>query len=395
MNNKLIILAVIVFFSISGGIIGQILFQAYLVDNAFNIPMLGDINIKNSTVDGGNLVISNPSKVVVEQNEKVIEATNSAKSGIVGIYKKISASTTDTLVANKNDFNIADYYRLNDNLGQGFVITSDGWIVSAFIPQELLEDKAKTASTTKKIFDSYVIITNDKKIFNIDNIIVDKKTTYAFWKIGARDLSVRVLVPRADIENGQVAMALNWQESVWLTTISAKSEKNKNLVLSSDGYFNKIILANNPSSAFFSSFLFDLSGNLIAFINKDGSVASVDNYISCINCLLANGSIKRPLLGVNYIDLSTLVAFKNNNYPENGALISADEKGVAVKKSSPADIAKLKSGDIILSVNNINLDKNKQLNSLINSYKPGEKIDIVYLRQGKRENISLVLGELN
>ncbi|MBU4216916.1 PDZ domain-containing protein [Candidatus Parcubacteria bacterium] len=391
MNNKLIIIILIaVFFGLSGGVVGQIISRTYLMDNAFNIPMLGDINIRNSVVDGKNLVISNPSKVVVEQNEKIIETSNSVKNGIVGVFKKIATSTP-----NNNNFSMADYYKVDNVLGQGFVITSDGWVMSGYLPKEIVEDKKKTASTTKELFDTYVIITKDKKIFNVENIVIDKDLAYSFWKVNAKDLPVHVFVSNNDIANGQMVMAVNWNESVWVSTIISKSDKKDNAITSSDDYFKKITLASNPNPIFHGSFLFDLSGNLLAFINNDGSVGFIGNYISCINCLLDKSLIKKSSLGVNYINLSALVKSVDNKYPENGALITANEKGIAIKKSSPADIAKLKIGDIIISINGVNIDKNNQLNDMIGGYKPGQVIDVIYLRNDKRENVSIILGELN
>lgn len=391
MNNKFIIfILVAVIFGLGGGVVGQIVSRNYLMDDAFNIPMMGDINIRNSAVDGKNLVISNPSKVVVEQNEKIIETANGVKNGIVGIFKKMSTSTP----SNEN-FSMANYYKIDDVLGQGFVITSDGWVMSSYLPKEITEDKKKAASTTKELFDNYVIITKDKKIFNIENIVIDKDFAYSFWKVNAKDLPVRVFASNNDIVNGQMVMAVNWNESVWISTILSKSDKKNNAIISSDDYFKKMTLASNPNQIFFGSFLFDLSGNLVAFINNDGSVGFIGNYISCINCLLDKSLIKKSSLGVNYIDLSALIKSADNKYPENGALITANEKGIAVKKSSPADIVKLRSGDIIVSINGINIDKNNKLNDMIGSHKPGETIDVVYLRDDKKENASIILGELN
>lgn len=396
MNNKLIIVILVaVFFGLGGGVVGQIVSRTYLMDNAFNIPMMGDININDSAIGGKNLVISNPGKVFVEQNEKVFETANGVKRGIVGIFKKIATSTPSENIANKNNFDASNYYRVDDLSGQGFVITSDGWIMSSFLPKEIADDKKVSTSTMKSFFNDYVVITNDKKIFNVENIIIDKDSAYSFWKVAAKDLPVRVFASNKDIENGQMVMAVNWNESVWVSTILSKSEKAKSLVVSSDDYFKKITLANNPNPIFFGSFLFDLSGNLVAFINNDGSVGFIGNYISCINCLLDKSLIKRSSLGVNYVDLSALIKSDNNQYPESGALITADGKGVAVKKASPADVAKLKSGDIIVSVNGIIINKDNKLNDLIGGYKPGETIDVVYLRNDKRENVSIILGELN
>jgi len=396
MNNKLIIVILVaVVFGLSGGIVGQIISRAYIMDNAFNIPMMGDINIKESSVSGKNLVISNPSKVVVEQNEKIIENANSVKNGIVGIFKKIATTSPSANSNTQTDFSLANYYKVDNILGQGFVITSDGWIMSSYLPEEIIDDKKMASSTLKKLFNDYVIITKDKKIFPINNIVIDKNLTYSFWKVDAQDLPVRVFASNNDIENGQMVMAVNWNESVWISNILAKSNKKKNGVISSDDYFKKLSLSSNPNPIFFGSFLFDLSGNLVAFINNDGSVGSIGNYISCINCLLDNSLIKKSSLGVNYIDLSALIKSAENKYPENGALISADEKGIAIKKSSPAELAKFKSGDIIISVNGIIIDKDNHLNDIIGTFKPGEIIDIVYLRNEKKENATVTLGELN
>jgi len=395
MNNKLIVIVLVaVFFGLGGGVVGQIVSRVYLMDNSFKVPFVGDIDIKDANMDGKNLVISNAKKVVVEQNEKVAEVANSVGGGVVGIFKKIATSTPSKTVIGKDDFNLNNYYKDNDILGQGFIITSDGWVMSNFLPKELADKKFATSSL-KNLFQDYVIITKDKKIFTITNIVFDKSLNYSFWKVEAKDLPVRVFASNKDVTNGQLLMAVNWNESVWVSTILSKTPMTNKLILSSDDYSRKLVMASGPNPVFFGSFLFDLSGNLVAFINNDGSVGFIGNYVSCINCLLEKGLIKKASLGVNYIDLSSLVKSVSDKYPENGALITADEKGVAIKKSSSAEVAKLKNGDIIISVNGIEINKNNQLSDLIGSFKPGEMMDVVYLRNDKKENVSVVLGELN
>jgi hypothetical protein len=68
-----------------------------------------------------------------------------------------------------------EYYKLDEDRGQGIIITSDGWILtSAFSP---------SVRTELDIADNYVVITRDKKIYEIEKIIRETSSNFGFIKV--------------------------------------------------------------------------------------------------------------------------------------------------------------------------------------------------------------------
>ena len=88
-NNKnplVVIIVISLLFGIAGGIGGEIFARVYLLQNAYKVPLFGEINVPQNVYGGSNLIIESPKKVIVEQNTKVLETVNSAKKNIVGIF---------------------------------------------------------------------------------------------------------------------------------------------------------------------------------------------------------------------------------------------------------------------------------------------------------------------
>lgn len=72
---------------------------------------------------------------------------------------------------------------------------------------------------------------------------------------------------------------------------------------------------------------------------------------------------------------------------DNGAKISQ------VNKESAAEKAGLKEGDIITKINNKSITKSNSLYKAIGSYKPNDKIDITFLRNGVEQTTSAILDK--
>ncbi|MCK5416508.1 PDZ domain-containing protein [Candidatus Parcubacteria bacterium] len=394
MKNKYFIVIIFsLFFGLFGGVSGVILGQNYIFEKLYKIPFYGDIDVGQINHRSG-LIIKEAKNVVVEQDVKINEIMNSVGNSIVGVFKK-----NDLRVDEKNDklnlkstqekIDINDYHYLQSNIAQGFVLTSDGWIISNLSDDRFLklrDQKNSDISTTtiKKISDDYFIITNNKKLYEIDDIFIDSEINdYVFLHINVKDLSV---IPFADIDNiknGELLIATSWEKWTWLTSVF-DFKKNNEFIRNSD-LILKGISFNNFNETKINSFVFNLKGELVAFINNKKEIRLVDDFSDKINYFSKNKVIKKASLGVNYINLESLISTKEKK--QKGALIYKNSKGVAIEKNSVAEIIKLKEGDIILSINGIEVDIDNDLNEIISNYKVGDSVKIVYSRGGIENSI--------
>lgn len=84
------------------------------------------------------------------------------------------------------------------------------------------------------------------------------------------------------------------------------------------------------------------------------------------------------------IDDDLMEAFGLDN--NRGALIKQ------VIPGSPADQAGLEQGDIIIKIGNKKLIDSKDLSETVLGFNPGEEVDIIIIRDGKKETIAATLG---
>ncbi len=395
-----------VIFGLLSGMIGELVARVYILGNNFNIPLFGEIDLSQGGSGESSLVIRGAKNVIVQQDTKITDAARAVRSGVVDIFSALATTAPAVLSGTKatgtaEKFMPEDYYHPGNALAQGFIITSDGWIISDFFPSEMEAKPGQPAVAAARAAElalgKYVIITADKKIFSVDAVKRDELSGYSFWHIAAIDLPVRRFMEADEIGAGQLIFAENGEGWVWPATVSGLKDEDGNAgaVRSSDGYEREIILDTEPASEFYGSYLFNLNGDMAGFIGPDGAVLPISGLLPVINNLLKTASVIRPALGVHYIDLSEFI-YPKGSAPdiENGALIAKDKSGVSVVKGSAADTAGLEDGDIIVSVDNQNLDADHDLRAIINGRIAGDEIDIVYLRNGERKEVKVKLGEM-
>ncbi|MFF4650348.1 S1C family serine protease [Streptomyces sp. NPDC001380] len=86
---------------------------------------------------------------------------------------------------------------------------------------------------------------------------------------------------------------------------------------------------------------------------------------------------------------------RNDNYNGDGAqIMPSDVQGTpAVTPGGPADKAGLKPGDVITRLDGVPIDSGPTLVSEIWSHRPGEKVEVVYTRDGQSRTTTITLGE--
>lgn len=393
-NSKILgIIILSTIFGLGSGLVATLLTRVYILEESFNVPLYGEINLSGSQYSGSSLVISNPKKVVVEQDAKVAETVSSAKDSIIGIFEKKKNAENQSI--GSADFDTDNFYKVEDKLAQGLIITSDGWIISNFVPQELKKVSVGAEVSEKnieKIAGEYVIITNNDKVYTVDNIIVDNRSSYSFWHINENSLPVKGFISRPEISSGKMLIGVDWDKNVVLSSVFKIHKTNDGLVRSSDDFSEEIILTEKYNEDFGDGFFFDLNGNLAALVDSDGKIIPAYTYLPCIKCLLTDRVVKYPSLGMNYINLSDLI-ISGTEKEIKGAMIAENSQGIAVEKDGVAQKAGFQANDIISAINGIAIDDKNDLSNLISSYAVGEKILIDFERNGEKFSVNVELGQ--
>ncbi len=268
--------------------------------------------------------------------------------------------------------------------GSGFIISPDGYILTS---NHLVGEADKVT----------VKLGEDPDI-EAEVVGRDPDSDVAVIKIEGNDLAYLELADSDALEVGEWVLAIGnpfgLSHTVTAGIVSAKGRSGFRLATYED--FIQTDAAINPGNS---------GGPLL---NLDGKVAGINTFIISrsggnmgigfaipINMakaiskeLIDTGKVVRGFLGV--ANPQTLT-------PEMAAVLGLeDTKGVLIPqviKDSAAEKAGLKHNDIIVELNGQALEKASELLNRIAALKPGTKVKIVVIRDGKRKTLTVKLGK--
>ncbi len=368
------------------GFIGGVLGELY-VNNYFSSQGLELTSIWGNSSEAGvekQVIILKSSEVNKTENElsTLIEA---AGASVVGIFSAKDTADVDVMWDN--------LYLPEDQLGNGMILTSDGWIVT-------------TKRVISDVKQKFSVVLADKKIFAVTDVVADEMSGSVFLKIEANDLKV-VKFGRRDawMPGEQLLVLANSFANGGYETIVTNLEKlnyqeitkPQDLLRSSEVYKKQILLTDEIESIFSGSPVINAKGEIIGLVHASDRLDSVlpaDYFSPIIKSLLATQEISRPILGVNYLDLAHTLGLpeKISEGRSQGAVLYGEKESVsAVIPGSPAAKAGLKPGDIIIKVNNEPVDAKHSLTELVQQYQIGDVLKLVVIFQGNEREVEAVL----
>ena len=275
--------------------------------------------------------------------------------------------------------------------GSGVIISEDGYIV--------------TNNHVVENADEINVTLNNKKTYKARVIGTDPAYDLAVIKVEANSLPFLLYGNSDDVKIGQWVLAIGYPLNLETTvTAGIVSAKARSLGL------NKGTKNNSPVESFIQTDAAVNQGNSGgALINNNGlliginsAIASPTGYYSgysyaipvnivkkVVDDLIKYGNVQRGFLGVstaNSNDITEEQKSRNNlNVSGEGLVITE------VAANSAAMDAGLKKGDIIKSINGNEVSVPSELQELVTRYKPGDKIAIAYIRNGKPYTASATL----
>lgn len=365
-NYKILILTIAIIISLLGGAVGGILVRSYFLNTPFDIPLFGQINI-GSDYQYGNLIITQPKKVVVEQDVRVEGVIKEARKSMVSFYHQKSVDQE-----NEQDKNLdlKKYYWAKDKIGEGLVLTNDGWLIT-------------NSKIDKPV--NFIAIDYENEIMEVEEVIFDKTTKYYFIKVGARNLTAVRFAEK--VTDGQILVTVNQDNNKLIYVKDSNYEQKKNTVKSSEKLYGSIKI--DDSSLSQGDLVFNLGGEVIGLHNKDDLIQPISHFLPVFSRVLNNKELFRPVLGINYLELYNLIGEEELE----GVLITKDTGGIAVVWKSPAAETGLVEGDIVLEVDGVKINEDNNLSGLVQSREPGDEIELTILRDGERESVKMVLGD--
>jgi serine protease Do len=278
-------------------------------------------------------------------------------------------------------FNIPRSPERVPGMGSGFIISSDGYIITN---NHVVENAIKVE-----------ISTYDDKEYTAKVVGTDPKTDLALLKIKAKNLPFVELGDSNKVEVGEWVLAignpLNQDLSVTAGIISAKGRQlglaEYEDFLQTDAAINRgnsggpLINTEGKVIGINSAIIAPSGGNVGIGFSIPSSLAK-----KVISDLKSKGRVIRGWLGVS-IETMTEKDAKEVDFPAGGVLI------VKVEEGSPADRAGLKRYDLIVEVNGKRVKKAVEISQKIAVLSPGDKVELGLYRKVTKKTITVTVGQ--
>jgi serine protease Do len=271
--------------------------------------------------------------------------------------------------------------------GSGVIIASNGYIVT----NNHVIDRA----------DKISVVLDDKRKFEATLVGTDPTTDLALLKINADKLPIIRYGNSDDLQVGEWVLAvgnpMNLTSTVTAGIVSAKG-RNINILRTSQNddlsieSFIQTDAAVNPGNS--GGALVNLNGDLVgintAIASQTGSFAGYSFAVpsaivsKVIDDLLKYGEVQRALLGATIREIDAALAKEKSLNTLNGVYLEEVRDGGAKE-------AGLRNGDVITAINDVKVARTSQLLEQVARYRPGDKVKVDYLREGKSRTANVTL----
>ncbi|MGH2416877.1 MAG: S1C family serine protease [Candidatus Limnocylindria bacterium] len=280
--------------------------------------------------------------------------------------------------------------------GSGFIYDPNGWILTN---RHVVEEAS-----------SLTVQLNDGREFPGTTYGIDTLTDLAIVKIDATDLPSAPIGSSADLESGQLAIAignpLGYENTVTTGVVSGLGRQitASDATQTSSERLNNLIqtdAAINPGNS--GGPLVNSAGQVIGVntaVNTSGQGLGFAIPIDVAKPIMRQAldgvqPLVRPWIGVYYVPINPGLAADQDLQVDYGALIgTVDGSGQAIFPGSPAEAAGLQAGDIIVAINGEQIGEDTELSTLILPHSPGDTITLRVLRGNSVSEVEVTLGEL-
>lgn len=338
---------------------------------------------------------ANPDSLAQQTARDFTAVAKSAIPAVVNIQVKIPRSSKSDSGDMQDFFNDEFFHRFFFNRGHeakqqpvegqasGFIVSKDGYIL--------------TNSHVVKEATEVTVTLNDGRELNAKVIGFDPNTDIAVIKVDAENLPFLTLGNSDKLEVGEWVIAVGnpygLQATLTVGVVSAKGRNNLDLANIEDFIQTDAAINQGNSGGPLLNLDSQVIGMSTAIVSNMGmgslgiGFAIPSNMIhQVMDQLIKGGSVTRGFIGVSLQTLDKDLAHAFNVAQNEGALI-AD-----VSKGSPAETAGLKQGDIIQTINGHKVINMAALRNEIALSKPGTRITLGVLREGKTLQIPVEVG---
>ncbi len=350
-----------------GGLVGA---GAVTAINAFSS------NSNSTTIQTSSRTTADVTVETVESGEEMTAAEVYAQN--VGATVGITTSITT---------NYFGYESTSAASGSGFVISSDGYILTCY---HVIEDS-----------DTITVTMYDDTTYEAELIGYDEDNDIAVLKIEATDLQAVVLGDSDTLNIGDSVVAIGnpLGELTFSLTSGVISALDRSVTTSSNITMNLIQTDCAINSGNSGGALFNMYGEVIGIVNAkysssgSSSEASIDNIgfaipisqvSDIITSIIETGTVETTYIGVSITDI-TMDAAASSGLTQ-GAVVAA------VTEGSPADDAGLEVGDVITMAGDTEITESNDLVTVVKKASAGDELVLTVNRNGETIEITVTVG---
>jgi len=277
--------------------------------------------------------------------------------------------------------------RKSQSLGSGFVISTDGYILTN---NHVVSDA-----------DEILVRLSDQREFDAKIIGTDRRSDLALLKVDAGDLPTVNFGNSDNLKVGEWVVAIGSPFGLdYSVSAGIVSARGRSLPDGQNGNYVPFIqtdVAINPGNS--GGPLFNLDGQVVGinsqiFTRSGGSIGlsfaiPTSVALNVVEQLKEKGQVARGWLGVAIQDVDRQLAESFGLDRPMGALISQLEPG------GPAKEAGLKVGDVIIKFDNKPIQQSADLPHVVGQTEPGETVRIIAVRNAKSIKLKVKVGSLD
>lgn len=286
-----------------------------------------------------------------------------------------------------NAYRGLDRKQLESSLGSGVIVEGDGIAIT----------NAHVVKDAQEIS----VVLNDGREFDARVSLVDEPSDLAVLRIDTKGQSLpyATLKPSENLEVGDIVLAIGNPFGVGQTVTSGivSALARSSLNVNDFNFFIQTDAAINPGNS--GGPLVAMDGAVVgintAIYSRDGGSLGIGFAVpsEMVNTVLAaerNGDkggkrgVARPWIGVSGQAVTSDIADSLGLNRPSGVLISA------LHAASPAKVAGLKVGDVIVAVNGKSVRDTAEMKFRLATVPLGEQARIDYLRGGAQKSISII-----
>lgn len=336
------------------------------------------------------------SAMIVPEGLNFIYAAKVVTPGVVHIRSTFEGSSRAGQGSNQFDEYFRQFFgdphggqpqqRQSMGSGSGVIISEDGYIATN---NHVIENATEIE-----------VLLNDNRTYKAEIVGTDPTTDLALLKIEAAGLPFVKVGNSDQVQIGEWVLAVGnpfeFRSTVTAGIISAKG-RNINILRNRNNLqiesFLQTDAAVNPGNS--GGALVNLRGELVgintAIATPTGTYAGYSFAVpaNLADKVLADlkefGVVQRALLGINIRDVNAQLAEDEDLNVLEGVYV------INVNPNSGADEAGIENGDVIIAVQGEKVTKTSELQEKIALNRPGDKVKVTLIRNGKEKTVTATL----